>query len=75
MDEPHVYDTKQIYLQLENALQFRLCKIKEIEDFFIVKVNDREKMRKILNKYIAGLDYTDKTLMVLSGANSVVSLS
>ena len=75
MDEPHVYDTKQIYLPLENALQFRLCKIKEIEDFFIVKVNDREKMRKILNKYIAALDYTDKTLMVLSGANSVVSLS
>ena len=73
-DESLVYDTKRIYLQLENALQFRLCRITEIEDFFIVEVNNREKMRNILSQSITALNYTDKTLMVLSGANSGASL-
>lgn len=74
-DESLVYDIKWIYLQLENALQFRLCRITEIEDFFIVEVNNKEKMRNILSKSITALNYTDKTLMVLSGANSGASFS
>ena len=73
-DESLVHDIKRIYLQLENALQFRLCRITEIEDFFIVEVNNKEKMRNILSKSITALNYTDKTLMVLSGANSGASL-
>ena len=36
MSETHVYDTK-----LDNLLQFRLSRIKEIEDFFIAEINDR----------------------------------
>ena len=48
MNEPHVYATKQIYLQLDNPLQFRLSKIKEIEDSFIAENSDREKMSKTL---------------------------
>lgn len=43
MNQPHVRDTKQTYLQLDNALQFRLSRIKETEDFFIAEINDREK--------------------------------
>ena len=35
MNEAHGYATKQIYPQLDNVLQFRLSRIKEIEDFFI----------------------------------------
>ena len=31
-------------------------------------------MSKTLNKYITALDYADKTLLVLSGASSGVSL-
>ena len=34
MNEAHVYHTKQNYPQLDNALQFRLTRIKVIEDFF-----------------------------------------
>ena len=37
-------------------------------------MNDREKVKKTLNKYITALDYADKTFLLLSGANSGVSL-
>ena len=52
MNEIHVYDTKQINLQLENALQFRDSRIKEIEDFFIAEISDGEKITKKFNKYL-----------------------
>ena len=45
--------TKQIYYQLNNALQSRLKIMKEIEIFFIEEINDREKMSKVLDKYIS----------------------
>lgn len=41
MNEPQVYGVKQTYPQLDNALLFRLSRTKEIEDFFIVEINDR----------------------------------
>ena len=41
MSGPHVCDTKDIFLQLDNPLRFRLSRIKEIEDFCITEVNDR----------------------------------
>ena len=34
MNEPHVCGTRHIYIQLNNALQFRLTRIREIGDFF-----------------------------------------
>ena len=74
MNEPHVFTTKEIYLQLDNPLQFRLCRIKEIEDSFIAKISGREKMSKTLYKYITSLDYAGKALLVLSDAGSGVSL-
>ena len=55
MNEPHVHEEKQIYLQLDNALQFRLSRIKEIKHFYNVEIHDREKMSKTLNKHIAVL--------------------
>ena len=48
MNKPHVYDSENIYLQLDNAMQFRLSRIKEIEHFFIAEINDREKISKTL---------------------------
>ena len=66
MNEPRLYDTKQIYLQLDNPLQFKLCIMKEVEDFFSAGISDREKMSKALNKYITitALDQADKTFLV-----------
>ena len=71
-----MYYIKQIYLQLENALQFRLGRIKRIEDFFIVEINDGLKMSRTLNKYIIVLDYADKTCaaLVLQFSHSILSL-
>ena len=49
MNEPHLCYTKQIYLYLDGALQFRLSSIRKIEDFFIVRENDRLKTNKTLH--------------------------
>ena len=61
MSEAHIWDTKKLFLQLDDPLQFRLSRIKEIEDFLIAETNDREKMNKTLNKCITVID---KTLFV-----------
>ena len=48
-----------------NKQQFRLNKIKEIKDYFIAEIIERELMSKILSKYIGSFDYFDKSLIVL----------
>ena len=58
--------------------QFRLNKIREIEDYFITEIKERELMGKKRSKYISFFDYFDKTLIVLSvtsGSISVASLA
>ena len=59
-------------LFFEIEYQFRVSKIKDIEDFF-AEISNREKMNKILS-YITALDYADRILLILSGASSDVSL-
>ena len=70
----HMYDTKEVFLQLDDPLGVRLIRIKEIRGFFIAEVNDRGKMSKTLNKFITAIDYADKSLLVLSGTSSGVFL-
>ena len=41
MNKSHVHDATQVYIQLDNALQFKLIRIKEVEDFFIAEKSDR----------------------------------
>ena len=60
MNEPHVHATKQIDIHLDNILQFRLSKIKRIENFFIAEIDDRENMSEAINKYILLLDMLTK---------------
>ena len=67
-------DAKQIYLLLDNALPPILSRVKETEDFFIAEINGNDKMSKKHSKYITVRDYTDNTLLVLSGTASGVSL-
>ena len=45
-NEARLYAKPQPYPQLDDALQFRISRIKEIERFYIVKINDRVKMTK-----------------------------
>ena len=52
--------------------QFRLNKISEIKDYFIVEIKERESMS---NKYIASFDYFDKPLIVLSTISGSISIA
>ena len=63
-----------MYLKL-NEQQFRLDKINEIKDYFVVEIKDRELMSKILSKYIASFDYFDKSLIVLSVTTGSISIA
>ena len=68
MSKSYVCDTK-----FDNTLLFRLSSIKEIQDIFNAEISHRENMGKTINKYITALDYTAKTLIVLSVVSSSVS--
>ena len=51
---------------VSNQQQFRFKKINEIKDYFLGEIRERELISKILSKYIASLEYFDKSLDVLS---------
>ena len=74
--------TPNIYPNLNtissNEQQFRLNRINEIKDYFLAGIRERELISKNLSKYIAPLDYFDKSLNVvsiLSGSISIASLA
>ena len=58
-----------------NKQQFRLNKIKEIKDYFIAEIKERELMSKILSKYIGSFDYFDKSFIVLFVATGSISFA
>ena len=58
-----------------NNQQFRLNKIIEIEDYFIIEIKERELMSKKLSKYISIFDYFDESLIVLSVTSGAVSIA
>ena len=58
-----------------NDQQFRLNKINEVKDCFIAEIKERELMSKRLSKYIASLDYFDKSLIVLSVATGSICIA
>ena len=61
-----------------NEQQFRLNKINEIKDYFLAEITEREPISKNISKYIASLDYFDKSLNVLSilcGSISIASFA
>ena len=53
-------------------------KINEIKDYFIAEIREGELVSKNLSKYIASIEYLDKSLIVLSvatGSMSIVSFA
>ena len=60
---------------ISNDQQFRLNKINEIKDHFIAEIRERELMSKNLSKYIASVDYLDKSLIVLSVTTGSISIA
>ena len=66
---PNIYPNLNaipLSLNISNDQQFRLNKINEIKDYFLAEIRERELISKNLSKYIASLDYFDKSLNVLS---------
>ena len=60
---------------ISNEQQFRLNKINEIKDYFLGGIRERELFSKNLSKYIASLDYFDKSLNVISILPSSISIA
>ena len=58
-----------------NEQQFKLDKINQIKDYFLAQVRERELIRKNLSKYIAPLDYFNKSLNVLSILSGRISIA
>ena len=53
--------------------KFRLNEINKTKDYFNSEIQERKTMSKKLSKYIAGFDYIDKTLIVLSETSGGIS--
>ena len=67
-----------LHANISNEQQFRLNKINEIKDYFLAEIRDRELISKNLSKYIASLDYFEKSLnalSILSGSISIASFA
>ena len=65
---------EKLNANISNEQQFRLKKINEIKDYFLVDITERELINKNISKYIASLDYFDKSLnvlFILSGSISI----
>ena len=60
---------------LSNEQQFRLNKISEIKYYFLAEIRERELISKNISKYIASLDYFDKSLNVLSILSGSISIA
>ena len=77
MNKPHVHDTRQIYVQLD-TLQFKLNRIKEVEDFFIADKSDRVGHLISISQYSIMLTktclYCHAHVVVFFFSNSLLSL-
>ena len=76
------HKTSNIYPNLNANIsyeqKFRLNKINDIKDYFLAEIRERELIRKKISKYIASLDYFDKSwnvLSILSGSISIASFA
>ena len=69
---PNIYPNLS---NISNEQQFRLNKINEIKDYFLAEIRERELISKNLSKYIASLDYFDKSLNVLSIFSGSISIA
>ena len=75
---PNIYPNLNAILlnaNISNEQQFRLNKINEIRDYFLAEIRERELISKNLSKYIASLDYFDKSLNVLSILSGSISIA
>ena len=70
---PNMYPN--VSANISNEQQLRLNKINEIKDYLLAEIRERELISKNLSKYIASLDYFDKSLNVLSILSGSISIA
>ena len=70
-----IYIYIYIYTNLNDQQQFRLNRTNEFKDYLVPEIKERDLMSKRLSKYIASFDYFDKSLIVLSAANHIISMA
>ena len=61
-------------IQLSDHTTFRLNEINKIKDYFNSEIQQRRIITKKQSKYIAALDYMNKTLIVLSATSGGISI-
>ena len=72
-ETPNMYPNLSI--PLNDQQHFRLNKINDIKDYFVVEIKESALMSKRLSKYIASFNYFDKSLIVLSVATGTISIA
>ena len=70
---PNIYPN--LHANISNEQQVRLNKINEITDYFLAEIRERQLISKSRSKYIASLDYFDKSLNVLSILSGSISVA
>ena len=70
---PNIYPN--LTANISNEQQFRLNKINEIKNYFLAEITERELISKNISKYIASLDYFDKSLNILSILSGSISIA
>ena len=61
-------------LPLNDQTKFRLNEINKIKYYFEFETQEREAVIKKSSKYTAALDFTDRTLIVLSATSGGISI-
>ena len=75
MAESNSIKVHNIYPNLNDQQQFRLNKVSEVRDYFIVEIRERVFMSKRLSKFIASVNCFEKSLIVLSATSGTVSIA
>ena len=70
---PNIYPN--LNANISNEQQFRLNKINKTKDYFLAEIREKELISKNISKYIASLDYFDKSLNVLSILSGSISIA
>ena len=79
MTECNIYrnlnETPLNVIPLSYQQQFRLNKINEIKDYFVLEIRERKLTSERLSNYIASFEYFEESLIVLSVTTGSISIA
>ena len=74
MNECNSIEAAYTCFNLSDQTKFRLNEINKTKNYFNSEIQESEIMSKKISKYIAGFDYFDKALIVLSATTGGKSI-